>query len=222
MNRQTQLELWGSKPHTIEPFGWLGCIQDFLTEPEANWLQRLNCNYQRLYHQQATNTQQGAWLDCYRVLRSHLPDLVQQCPDSAHWTFIFEYELPREGGRRPDLVILARNHIVVVEFKQKVTPSASDLDQTAAYARDLADYHRESHAYPVSAVLVPTRRQIKGDRWITSIRQRNVPDPLRLRLNSYRVLLTRGRDGFIIFVPPEPKMETTAQALQASGLSCLN
>ncbi len=47
-------------------------------------------------------------------------------------------------------------------------------------------------------------------------------DPHSLRLNSYRVLLTRGRDGFVIFVPPEANMETTCCALISAGISELN
>jgi len=43
-------------------------------------------------------------------------------------------------------------------------------------------------------------------------------DPHRLRMNSYRVLLSRGRDGFIIFIPPEPKMMSTYQALKTAGM----
>jgi len=43
-------------------------------------------------------------------------------------------------------------------------------------------------------------------------------DPHRLRMNSYRVLLTRGRDGFIIFIPPEPQMQSTYELLRAVGI----
>ena len=43
-------------------------------------------------------------------------------------------------------------------------------------------------------------------------------DPHKLRMNSYRVLLTRGRDGFIIFVPNEIAMRSTYEALKASGI----
>ena len=46
-------------------------------------------------------------------------------------------------------------------------------------------------------------------------------DPHQLRVNSYRVLLTRGRDGFIVFVPPEEKMENTFESLSKSGLKLL-
>jgi hypothetical protein len=39
-----------------------------------------------------------------------------------------------------------------------------------------------------------------------------------LRVNSYRVLLTRGRDGFFIFVPKEIGMESTYAALVGAGV----
>ena len=47
-------------------------------------------------------------------------------------------------------------------------------------------------------------------------------DPRQLRLNCYRVLLTRGRDGFVIYVPPDPIMESTTTVLLASGVRVLS
>ena len=41
-------------------------------------------------------------------------------------------------------------------------------------------------------------------------------DEYDYRINSYRVLLTRGRDGFIVFVPPE--MDTEASVLKRAGV----
>jgi len=43
-------------------------------------------------------------------------------------------------------------------------------------------------------------------------------DPHKLRLNSYRVLLSRGRDGFVAFESDEPQMTPTYQALKEAGL----
>jgi hypothetical protein len=37
------------------------------------------------------------------------------------------------------------------------------------------------------------------------------------RFNAYRVLLTRGRDGVAVFVPPSPDMESTFVALCRAG-----
>jgi DUF2075 family protein len=49
--------------------------------------------------------------------------------------------------------------------------------------------------------------------------QRLVRDPMRLRVNAYRVLLTRGREGLVLFVPPEPsvRMNATFDALVRAG-----
>lgn len=44
-----------------------------------------------------------------------------------------------------------------------------------------------------------------------------VRDPLRLRLNAYRVLLTRGRDVNVVFVPPPASMDETYRYLAAAG-----
>ena len=44
-----------------------------------------------------------------------------------------------------------------------------------------------------------------------------VKDPLRLRKNAYRVLLTRGRDGTIVFVPPDERMDETWEFLLECG-----
>jgi hypothetical protein len=49
-----------------------------------------------------------------------------------------------------------------------------------------------------------------------------VEDPRRLRLNAYRVLLTRGRDGFVIFVPSVSHLDETEVALLAAGVRPLD
>lgn len=49
-------------------------------------------------------------------------------------------------------------------------------------------------------------------------RAAHVKDPFQLRLNAYRVLLTRGRDGTVIFVPLRTDLDETAAWLQAHGV----
>jgi hypothetical protein len=46
-------------------------------------------------------------------------------------------------------------------------------------------------------------------------------DPLRLRKNVYRVLLTRGRDGTVIFVPPTAELDETWAYLEGCGVRAL-
>ena len=50
-----------------------------------------------------------------------------------------------------------------------------------------------------------------------------VTDPLTLRINAYRVLLTRGRDGCVVFIPPiSPLMQKTFKHLKDCGFKVLD
>jgi len=49
-----------------------------------------------------------------------------------------------------------------------------------------------------------------------------VHDPLQLRKNVYRVLLTRGRDGTIIFVPPDSRFDQTFEYLKSVGFKLID
>ncbi|MBE9079531.1 DUF2075 domain-containing protein [Romeria aff. gracilis LEGE 07310] len=159
MGSDSQLSVFETgDPPNLPPYGWAGTVEAFLRLAPEDWLAALLSRCQGLYQQRATQTQQQAWQDCGQVLRSRLPQLCQQRPTSAAWTLVFEYELPREGGRRPDLVILADGQIGVLEFKQKASPAAADRDQAAAYGRDLAEYHSGSRLNPVQTAVVLTRR----------------------------------------------------------------
>ena len=46
-----------------------------------------------------------------------------------------------------------------------------------------------------------------------------IEDPQELLRNTYRVLMTRGRDGLVIWVPPDPELDETAAALELAGVS---
>ena len=48
--------------------------------------------------------------------------------------------------------------------------------------------------------------------------QAKTRDPFQMRLNAYRVLLTRGRDGAIIFVPPLSELDETYECLLDCGV----
>jgi DUF2075 family protein len=62
-----------------------------------------------------------------------------------------------------------------------------------------------------------------GGKWDNSRARRYAPgqvelhDGFQLRLNAYRVLLTRGRDGTIVFVPPTREMDETWAFLLERG-----
>lgn len=106
---------------------------------------------------QPDESQFVAWQNAYDVLFQSFSELISSRPTAGNWNLIFEYELPRERGRRPDLIILTSETILVLEFKDFAAPLQSHLDQVTAYCRDLRYYHSESHTLAVSPVLVLTK-----------------------------------------------------------------
>ena len=66
----------------------------------------------------------------------------------------------------------------------------------------------------------------EGEAWSNArakrhARSAHVRNALQLRVNAYRVLLTRGRDGAVIFVPPVDELDATAARLQGHGVNVL-
>jgi Uncharacterized conserved protein (DUF2075) len=98
-----------------------------------------------------------AWQSEYNLLTRCFSVLGTGRPSAKTWTIIFEYELPRERGRRPDVIILAGEAVLVLEFKEFAAPLQSHLDQVRAYCRDILYYHSESHSRQVLPVLVLTK-----------------------------------------------------------------
>jgi hypothetical protein len=104
-----------------------------------------------------------AWIEEISVLKSALRDLAISKSSSLKWSIVLEYELPLEGGRRPDVIILGPNKVFVLEFKQDPVLQRSSLDQVAAYARDLAEYHSKTHGIQVIPFLIPTKTHDKSE-----------------------------------------------------------
>ena len=89
-----------------------------------------------------------SWLGC-RPASSLCPRPVD---GALFWSMSFQ-----ERRRRPDVVVLTSDRVIVLEFKRgRMRPG--HIDQVKAYAADLADYHSESHGLPVDPVLVYTDR----------------------------------------------------------------
>jgi hypothetical protein len=63
---------------------------------------------------------------------------------------------------------------------------------------------------------------VEGGRWSNAYargyqKRKQVKNPLQLRINSYRVLLTRGRDACVVFVPPMLLLDETSDYLVRAG-----
>ena len=77
--------------------------------------------------------------------------------DNKQFGIIFEYALPYESGRRPDVLLVSKEQVIILEFKMKNIFLPEDIDQVAAYARDIREYHYESRDKVVTPVLVLTK-----------------------------------------------------------------
>lgn len=104
----------------------------------------------------ASPEQVRAWTQAIPPLQDEIGQALLRDSLAAQYSTILEYELPMES-RRPDVLLLVGAGVMVLELKGKAAPSQADLDQVAAYARDLRCYHRECADRTVTPVLVPTR-----------------------------------------------------------------
>lgn len=134
-------------------YGWAGSVGDFLSLTEPLFLDALDNHHRGLWNVSAAGSQRKAWGDEFRAMSTSLRACVEALPEEApSWSVIFEFEMPFEGGRRPDVVVLAGEALMVLEFKSSSLPDQAAVDQVFAYARDLVDYHQASHdlvPYPV-------------------------------------------------------------------------
>jgi len=140
-----------SGPGALARFGWESGFPEF-RDAEAREIRAALVRFIK----DASKEQVRAWDDSIPRVQEEVAEICEADRDSPQYSAILEYELPLES-RRPDVILLVRGAVVVLELKGKQKPSQADLDQVAAYARDLACYHRACQGRPVHAVVVPTR-----------------------------------------------------------------
>lgn len=132
------------------PAGWYSSLTDFTRTPPRRIRESLSA-----FVPDASPEQVRAWDDSIPRLQSEVVQSEIRADLAERYSAILEYELPMES-RRPDAVLLVGANVMVIELKGKRYPSQADLDQAAAYARDLRNYHRECAGHDVTPVLVPT------------------------------------------------------------------
>ena len=133
-------------------------VENFLKEDEENWLKTMCNSFNSLYHLPLEEPQEKAWRDCFNVLQNELPFVNNKYPGLQ---IIFEYALPYESGRRPDVILLSEECVIVLEFKQYDYVLPADIDQVKSYVRDLREYHSESRNKKVVPVLLLTGTEEK-------------------------------------------------------------
>lgn len=116
--------------------------------------------------------QTKAWEKELQVLESAIAELRASVPHSGDWWLLLEYEIPRRQ-RRPDVILLAGELILVLEFKVDGTQFLSaDEWQVQSYALDLRDFHAASHERMIVPILVVTDAPDLGEAQVMEI----IPD----------------------------------------------
>jgi hypothetical protein len=133
--------------------GWNSKFPHFRSTPPKFIRESLSA-----YVKDAGPKQVRAWDDSIPPLQSEVGEILETDKASTDYSTILEYTLPMES-RRTDVIFLAKGSVVVLELKGKLSPSQADIDQAAAYVRDLRCYHQECADRPVLALCVPMKAQ---------------------------------------------------------------
>src|SRR4051794_20520803 len=135
-------------------YGWAGSARDLVAADPGATAHVLAEQHHTSYGDGASGEQRRAW----RNELEWLSGALHAIDSSQEWGVALEYELPFEGGRRPDAIVLARDAVLVLEFKEAAAATRADIDQVDAYARDLAEYHSECRGRRVVPILVMVNR----------------------------------------------------------------
>ncbi len=144
-----------------------------------------------------------------------------------------------EGGRRPDVILLVEDKVIILEFEIKSLYSRSDCDQLKGYYRDITSYHKESAKFKVIPFLMTTMCNGKYrllDKYhicftdmfiesITSLRENsNLQIDVKRCINSeyaplptWIVLLTRAKKGMNLHIPDKKELNYTRKFFKDIG-----
>lgn len=108
------------------------------------------------YYQQL-HTQTESWKEEINALQNALSKIQGLDHSVNEWTILLEYPIPRRG-KRIDVVLLADNCALVLEFKCGATSFDNEAKlQVEDYCLDLRDFHLESRDLILVPILVATK-----------------------------------------------------------------
>jgi hypothetical protein len=129
--------------------GYSSSFEQFVSDESSAIVKTL-----KSYVSDASDSQIKAWQDSIKVLKNTVHELKNTNPEIySNSSIILEYTIPLES-RRVDAILLLGDVVISTEFKGKNMPLMADIDQAAAYARDLKAYHRVCDSSAVKCVLV--------------------------------------------------------------------
>lgn len=159
-------------------WGWAGTADTLLETECEDVVNALVEHHVRFFGFSPSRSQLHSWRKEVSVVHEALRQANEQLTGAGEWGVVFEYELPLEGGRRPDVVVLAGATVVVLEFKDEPIILTAHFDQAEAYARDIGDYHSASRNVEVVPCVVPTAdvRHVARRHGVQLVRPRSLGD----------------------------------------------
>lgn len=139
------------EPPMTRKYCYADTVANFLGTEKTAWKKEMRSAFKEEIDLPLGQSQIDAWADCYDVLKKELAG------DLTGFSIVFEYVLPYESGRRPDVLLVSNELVIILEFKRKPVVLIEDLDQAADYGRDIREYHFESRDKTVVPMLVLTR-----------------------------------------------------------------
>lgn len=136
------------EPRLYDRFGWQSNLETFSRTQARVVRVRL-----QEFVNDASPEQIRAWDQSIPWLQRKCLDLEARDAGAKKYTTILEYELPRDS-RRPDVIVLERGCVAVLELKGALHASQAAVDQVAGYARDLRAYHAACAGRSVTPVLL--------------------------------------------------------------------
>src|ERR1051325_2304664 len=120
--------------------GWMSDYKTLRATPSGVIVQSL-----KDFLDERNPAQITSWTSTVPIIQTGAAYTMDSLEAASRFSAILEFELPREGGRRPDVVALQNGVVLVLEFKAHAAPLPQHIDQTLGYARDLKNYHEMTH-----------------------------------------------------------------------------
>lgn len=147
-------------------FGWQSSLGKFSASEPSDIRTKLLA-----FVSDASPEQIKAWEQSIPWLQREYRELVDRDASTQNYATLLEYQLPRDL-RRPDVLVLSRGHVIVLEIKGYAFASRAALDQAYCYARDLAAYHSACASRRVVPILAfrgsNLAPRVQDGVWITS------------------------------------------------------
>jgi hypothetical protein len=167
-------------------------LSGFLSADEAMLLGELTDTVASTGIQSTRTTQIETWKTQIAILKRCAHEMIARQVAAKGWHLILEYELPRRQ-KRPDAVLIARDVILVIEFKVGApSHDASARWQVEDYCLNLRDFHGCSVGRTIVPVLCSTAapsftypKSTISDSCVAPIRFANASDLTAVLLSAY-------------------------------------